>query len=65
MQRRIAVLDYLTTDQTIEEYRRTSAEKDHSVRAGLAENGVAPYDGHHPGGMPRFIAAPAGGLLCS
>jgi hypothetical protein len=48
MQRRFAVLDYLATDQTIEEYRRGRAEKDHSVRAGLAENGVAPYDGHDP-----------------
>jgi hypothetical protein len=48
MQQRFAVLDYLATDQTIEEYRRARAEKDHSVRAGLAENGVAPYDGHHP-----------------
>jgi hypothetical protein len=48
MQRRFAVLDYLATDQTIEEYRRGRAEKDHSARARLAENGVAAYDGHHP-----------------
>jgi hypothetical protein len=45
MQRRFAVLDYLATDQTIEECRRGRAEKDHSVRAG--ENGVAPLKECH------------------